>query len=472
MPTKVFPVILSGGSGSRLWPLSREQYPKQFLPLAGAKTMLQKAILRVKSLDDFESPIIVCNAEHRFLVAQQCRQINVKDPTILVEPVGRNTAPAITAAALQALKETDGGILLVLTADHIIEDIEAFHKSIIIACEHAKAGKLVTFGIVPTYACTDYGYIKASKENATGGYTVEDFVEKPSLETAEYYLKQGNYLWNSGMFILNVDTLIDEITTYAPDIFASVNDAVNNAVRDSGFICLDKSAFASSRTDSIDYAIMEKSDKIVVVPLDAKWSDIGSWSALYDIGIKDSNDNVILGDVFAEETTNSYINANNHLVVTLGIENLVIVKTSDATLIAAKNRASEIKNIVEKLKKQDREEHICHRKVYRPWGWYDRIEMGIDFQVKRLHVYPKAKLSLQMHHKRAEHWVVVRGTATVVNGAETLTLKKGQATFIPLETKHSLENQGDEPLEIVEVQNGTYLGEDDIVRFEDLYGRT
>ena len=468
---QIIPVILSGGSGTRLWPLSRKQYPKQYLPLVGDNTMLQETILRLSGLDKLTDPIIVCNADHRFLVAEQCQQIDIENPVILLEPVGRNTAPAIAAAALQSLKQTDGAVLLVLSADHVIQDVDAFHQAINIASQHAQEGKLVTFGIVPTDANTGYGYIKSSKNNNDGAYKVEEFVEKPDLQTAQVYLEQGNCLWNSGMFMFKAATLIDELTTHSPEIVTSVNDAVDNAAQDLDFIRLNEQAFESSPSDSIDYTLMGKSDNVVVVPLDAQWNDIGSWSALHDIGIKDSNGNVIKGDVFTEETTNTYIHANHHMVATIGVQDLVIVDTPNATLIATKDKVQEVKKIVEKLQEQGREESSYHRKVYRPWAWYDSIEVGLHFQVKRLHINPGAKLSLQMHHKRAEHWVVVSGTATAINGEEVLTLKEGDSTYIPIGTTHGLENKTNEQLEIIEVQSGTYLGEDDIVRFKDIYGR-
>jgi mannose-1-phosphate guanylyltransferase/mannose-6-phosphate isomerase len=468
---KIIPVILSGGSGTRLWPLSRKQYPKQYLPLAGDNTMLQETILRLSDLDNLADPIIICNADHRFLVAEQCQQIDIKNPVILLEPVGRNTAPAIAAAALQSINGSDDAVLLVLSADHVIQDVEAFHQAINIASNQAQEGKLATFGIVPTDANTGYGYIKSSADSNDGAHKVEEFFEKPDLQTAQAYLEQGNYLWNSGMFMFKATTLIGELTTHSPEIVTSVNDAVNNAEQDLDFIRLDKQSFESSPSDSIDYALMEKSDNVVVVPLDAQWNDIGSWSALYDIGTKDSNGNVIQGDVFTEETTNTYIHANHHMIATIGVQDLVIVDTPNATLISAKDKAQEVKKIVEQLQQQDREEQSCHRKVYRPWGWYDSIEVGLHFQVKRLHVNPGAKLSLQMHYKRAEHWVVVSGAATAINGEDTFILKEGESTYIPIGTIHGLENHTNEQLEIIEVQSGTYLGEDDIVRYEDIYGR-
>ena len=468
---QIIPVILSGGSGTRLWPLSRKQYPKQYLPLVGDNTMLQETILRLSGLDSLSDPIIVCNADHRFLVADQCQQINIKNPTILLEPVGRNTAPAIVAAALQSLKEIDDAVLLVLSADHVIKDVEAFHQAISIASNQAQEGKLVTFGIVPTDANTDYGYIKVSKDYVNSAYKVEEFVEKPDLITAQSCLEQGNYLWNSGMFMFNAITLIDELTTYSPDTVKLVSDAVNNATQDLDFIRLDKQAFESSPSDSIDYALMEKSDNVVVVPLDADWSDVGSWLTLHNISVKDSSGNVLKGDVIAKDTTNSYIYASHHMIATVGLDNLVVIDTPDATFIASQDKAHEVKSIVKSFQKKGRDEAHSNRKVYRPWGWYDSIEVGLYFQVKRLHIKPDAKLSLQMHHKRAEHWVVVSGTATVTNGEQTFTLNKGESTYIPLCTTHALANDTNEPLEIIEVQSGTYLGEDDIVRFEDKYGR-
>jgi len=468
---QVTPVILSGGSGTRLWPLSRKQHPKQYLSLAGDNTMLQETILRLNGLDNLADPIIVCNADHRFLVAEQCQQINIKNPTILLEPVGRNTAPAIAAAALQSLKQTDDVVLLVLSADHIIQDVEAFHQAINIVSQQAQEGKLATFGIVPTDANTGYGYIKSSKGTIDGTYKVEEFVEKPDLETAQSYLEKGNYLWNSGMFMFKAAVLIKELTTHSPEIIVSVNNAVNNAEQDLDFIRLDKQAFESSPSDSIDYALMEKSDNVVVVPLDARWNDIGAWSALHDIGIKDTNGNVIKGDVITQDTTNTYINANHHIVATVGVDNLIVVDTPDATFIATQDKAQEVKSLVESLQANGRDEGAIHRKVYRPWGWYDSIESGKHFQVKRLHVNPGAKLSLQMHHKRAEHWVVVSGTATVVNGEGVLTLEEGDSTYIPIGVTHSLENKANKQLEVIEVQSGAYLGEDDIVRFKDIYGR-
>jgi len=469
---KIQPVILSGGSGTRLWPLSRKQYPKQYLPLAGNNTMLQETILRLGGLENLENPIIVCNADHRFLAAEQCQQIGINDPTILLEPIGRNTAPAIAAAALQSLKICDDAILLVLSADHVIQDANAFHQAIAIAIKQVQTGKLATFGILPTEANTGYGYIQFAQKETDGAYKVEQFVEKPNPEVAKRYLAQGNYLWNAGMFMFQASVLVEELLTYSPDIIKSVDRAVNTAKQDLDFVRLDKQAFESSPSDSIDYALMEKSDKVTVVPLEAGWSDIGSWSALYEIGTKDNAGNVIQGDVLTKDSTNTYINAHHHMVAAIGVDNLVIVDTPNATLVSTKDRSQEVKHIVEQLRQKNREEQSYHRKVYRPWGWYDSIETGEHFQVKRLHIKPGAKLSVQMHRQRAEHWVVVRGAATVTNGDTVLTLKQGDSTYIPIGVTHSLENNTDEEVEIIEVQSGAYLGEDDIVRFEDIYGRS
>ncbi len=433
--------------------------------------MLQETILRLDGLKDLQKPLIICNTEHRFLVAQQCQQIDTTSPTILLEPVSKNTAPAIAAAALQSIREYGDTVLLVLPADHHIEDIDALHQAIEIAIKHALDSKLVTFGIVPTDANTGYGYIESSKERYDGAYRVERFVEKPDQKTANQYLEKGNHLWNSGMFMFRASTLIDELTTHAPNIVLSVTKSIDKATQDLDFVRLGEQDFDSSPSDSIDYALMEKSDKCVVVPLDANWSDLGSFSSLYDASTKDNNANVIKGDVLAEKTNNSYIDTDNRLVATLGIENMIIIDTPDALLVAGKDESQNLAQIVEKLKLQNREELSYNRKVYRPWGWYDSIDSGNNFQVKRLNVNPKAKLSLQMHQQRAEFWVVVSGVATVTNGEKTTTLTKGQSTYIPIKTKHSIANLTDKALEIIEVQSGTYLGEDDIIRFEDVYGR-
>lgn len=468
---RIVPVILSGGSGTRLWPLSRKQYPKQYLPLVGENTMLQETILRLKGLKNLTDPIIVCNVDHRFLVAEQCQQIGINSPTILLEPTGKNTAPAIAVAALQVLKDLKNTLLLVLSADHAIQDTKAFHSAIEIALQRAQEGKMVTFGIIPTEANTGYGYIKFPQNVTASIYKVERFVEKPDLKTAESYLKKGNYLWNSGMFVFRTDSLIDELSIYADDVIKVARNAVDHAVKDLDFIRLNAQAFESFSNISIDCALMEKSNNVVVVPLDAGWSDVGSWEALHSIGAKDDSGNVVNGNAIIQEVSDSYIRASNRMVVAIGVKGLVVVDTPNAILISAKDQAQEVKSIVDQLQRQNKDEGSYHRKVYRPWGWYDSVESGKSFQVKRLHVNPGAKLSLQMHRKRAEHWVVVNGTATVINGEETLTLKKGDSTYIPCDTIHGLENKENSQLEIIEVQSGSYLGEDDIVRLEDIYGR-
>jgi len=434
--------------------------------------MLQETILRLNGLNNLIDPIIVCNAEHRFLVAEQCKEININNPTILLEPVGRNTAPAIAAAALQSIKDMNNPTLLILSADHVIQDVNAFHDAINIASGQAKNGKLVTFGIVPTNPNTNYGYIKSSQYDNDGIYKVEQFIEKPDLSVAKSFLDQGNYFWNSGMFVFQADTLIDELVIHSPDIVKAINDAVDNATHDFDFIRLEKQAFESSSSDSIDYALMEKSNNVVVVPLDAQWSDIGTWSALYDIGVKDDNGNVIQGDVFTEETFNTYISANSHMVATIGVQDLTIIDTLDAILISTKDKAHEVKKIVEQLKQKDRKERSFHRKVYRPWGWYDSIEKKKNFQVKRIYVNPGAKLSLQSHKYRAEHWVIVKGKAVVTKGSDVFNLEANQSTYIPIGERHSLENYSKlDSLELVEVQSGSYFGEDDIVRYDDIYDR-
>lgn len=468
---KIIPIILSGGSGTRLWPLSREQHPKQYLQLIGENTMLQETFLRLRGLKNLSNPIIVCNADHRFLVAEQLQRIDIKNPTILLEPIGRNTAPAIAAAALQSIKDGDDSVLLVLSADHIIQNIKVFHQAINIAYNQSLKSKLVTFGIVPTDANTGYGYIKLSKKSLGNFLKVEKFVEKPDSITAKSYLKEGNYLWNSGMFMFKASTLIDELTCCSPDILKLASIAVKNSEQDFDFIRLDNKTFESIPSESIDYALMEKSDNVVVVPLDAGWSDIGSWTTLNNISLKDDDGNVLKGDVIAKDTTNSYIYASHHMIATVGLDNLVVIDTPDATFIASQDKSHEVKSIVKSLQKKGRVEAYFNRKVYRPWGWYDSIEVGKHFQVKRLHVNPGARLSLQMHKQRAEHWVVVRGKASVTNGENDLILTEGDSTYIPIGTTHGLENKTLQPLEIIEVQSGVYLGEDDIIRFEDAYGR-
>jgi mannose-1-phosphate guanylyltransferase/mannose-6-phosphate isomerase len=468
---KIIPVILSGGSGTRLWPLSRIQYPKQYLPLTSENTMLQETILRLNGIENIADPIIICNVEHRFLVAEQCIDIGITNQTILLEPIGRSTAPAIAAAACHLIKYKKDAILLVLSSDHLIQDIEKFHNAINIAKKQACLGNLATFGILPRDANTGYGYIKSSKELFDGASKVECFIEKPSLQMAKSFLEEGDYFWNSGMFMFSANVLIDELKGLSPEIYQAAKNAVDYASKDLDFIRLDEKSFALSPNNSIDYVVMEKSKNVVVVPLDAGWTDIGSWSSLYNIGEKDKNFNVIRGDVLTQDVNNCYINADHHLVVAIGVKNLIIVDTSNATLISSIDKIQEVREITLKLQDKNRQEQLTHRKVYRPWGWFDSIEKGANFQVKRLHVNPGAKLSLQKHHYRAEHWVVVSGTATTIKGKDKSILTKGESIYIPANTRHSLENNTKKPLEIIEVQSGNYLGEDDIVRFEDIYNR-
>jgi mannose-1-phosphate guanylyltransferase/mannose-6-phosphate isomerase len=469
---KIIPVILAGGSGTRLWPLSRGQHPKQYLPLISENTMLQETILRIKDIDGFSAPIIICNNEHRFLVAEQCQQIGVNEPIIILEPIGRNTAPAIAVAACHAKSIGDAeSLLLVLSADHDITDISEFHSAIDKAVKAALRGGMVTFGTVPDRPHTGYGYIKKAKDG-DGVSKVEKFVEKPNIEKATEYFKTGDYLWNSGMFMFEVDSFINELSIYDKETVKVAKKSIDNSVMDLDFIRLDELTFSLAEDQSIDFALMEKSKKVVVVPLDAGWSDVGSWDSMHEVGEKDIDNNVIKGDVITHGTSNSYISANGSLVATLGVDNLVIVNTPDVTLVADKSKSQEIKILTEALSRANRTERLENRKVYRPWGWYDSIESGNCYKVKRLFVNPGAKLSLQMHNKRAEHWVVVRGTATVTNGDNILTLREGESTYIPITVRHSLENKEATPLEVIEVQSGMYLGEDDIVRFEDIYGRS
>ncbi len=473
---KITPVILSGGSGTSLWPLSRKFYPKQYLPLAEEQTMLQATLQRLKGLENLADPIVICNVEHRFLAAEQLQQIGIKNPTILLEPMGKNTAPAIAVVAhyIKLNGERSGGggdLLLILSADHVIQDISAFHQAIKIASEQAVNGKLVAFGIVPTHPYTGYGYIKTGGVPHDSVATIEKFKEKPSQSIAQQYLEEGNYFWNSGMFLFQSDQLLKELAVHTEGIVETTLQSVQNATKDLDFIWLESEAFAATTSDSIDYAIMEKTDQAVVVTLEAGWNDIGSWSALYEIGNKDQNNNVITGDVISTKTINSYIKADHHMVVTIGVDNLIVVDTPDATLIATKDKVQQVKRVVEQLQQKGRCEEQLHRKVYRPWGWYDSIDKGGRFQVKRICVNSGASLSLQKHSYRAEHWIVVTGTAKITNGDKIELLSENQSTYIPIGVLHRLENIGKFPLEMIEVQSGSYLGEDDIERYDDDYGR-
>ncbi len=467
----MIPVILSGGSGTRLWPLSRSPYPKQFLPLVTENTMLQETLLRLDGLGNIDNPIVVCNEDHRFMVAEQLRELGVTPQSILLEPVGRNTAPAVAMAALSA--DSPDALLLVLAADHVISDVASFQLSILKAVQLADSGALVTFGIVPTGPETGYGYIQRGDADAAGeSYSVAAFVEKPDLSTATAYIDSGDYYWNSGMFVFRASRYLEELERHNPAMLAACQKAHQNALVSPDFTRLGKEAFAACPADSIDYAVMEKTDSAVVVPLNAGWNDVGSWSALWDVAGKDVNGNAIKGDVLAVDTGNSYLHSENKLVAVLGLSDMVVVETDDAVMVSPRSRAQEVKQIVDLIKAAGRCEYETHRKVYRPWGYYDSIDLGERHQAKRIVVNPGAKLSLQMHHHRAEHWIVVKGTASVTRGEEQMMLSENQSTYIPIGTTHSLENPGVIPLEMVEVQTGSYLGEDDIVRFEDRYGRT
>jgi mannose-1-phosphate guanylyltransferase / mannose-6-phosphate isomerase len=468
----VIPVILSGGSGTRLWPLSRKLYPKQLLALTSDNTMLQDTLGRLAGLPGLESPIIICNNEHRFLVAEQLREEHVQDASIILEPVGRNTAPAVAVAALAAIERDSDSILLVMPADHVIQDVSSFQAAISEGIEVAKQGRLITFGIVPLSAHTGFGYIERGENyRGTEADEVLRFVEKPDLETAESYLVSGRYLWNSGMFLFRASAFLDELKRYAPEIFDAVSAAYTKAHHDLDFLRLDADEFSKSTDISIDYAVMEHTENAVVIPLNAGWSDVGSWEALWEVGKQDAQGNVIKGDVLLEGTTGCLVNAQERLVAAVGVHDQIIVETSDAILVADKSHSEQVKNIVNQLKAKGRLEGDSHRQVYRPWGSYDSIACSDRFQVKVIVVKPGASLSLQMHHHRAEHWIVVKGTAKVTRGDEVFILSENESTYIPLGTKHRLENPGQIPLELIEVQSGSYLGEDDIVRFDDVYGR-
>jgi mannose-1-phosphate guanylyltransferase len=468
----ILPIIMSGGSGSRLWPLSRSLHPKQFLTLINDNSLLQETINRLDQ--NCSDPIIICNNEHRFIVAEQLRENHTCASNIILEPMGKNTAPAITLAALAAIENGDDPLLLVLAADHVIKNVTAFQKSIISASAFAAQNKLVTFGIVPTHAETGYGYLKQGnlqKQNSEEGFIVESFVEKPNLENAIKYFSSGDYLWNSGMFMFKASRYLEELEKFSPEILAVCKDAYASKTLDLDFTRIDGDIFDKCPENSIDYAVMEHTDDAIVVPLDAGWSDVGSFSSLWEVNEKNEHGNVIQGDVISQTTTNCYINAGNKLVTTVGLENLVIVETKDALLVANKDKVQNVKSIVNKLKSEKRYEYKHQREVYRPWGKYDSLDFGKRDQVKRITVKPGAKLSVQMHHHRSEHWIVVSGTAKVTNGDKIFLVTEDESTYIPLGQIHALENPGVLPLELVEVQTGSYLGEDDIVRFDDKYGR-
>lgn len=470
----IIPVILSGGTGSRLWPLSRQQRPKQFLPVTEHTTLFQTTCIRLAGLESLQAPLIVCNEDHRFMVAEQLRELGLSNLGILLEPIGRNTAPAIALAALKVSQHTPDALLLVLPADHVIQDKTAFHQAIQLASDAAQAGYLVTFGIVPTHAETGYGYIQTGHTLSISPniQQVSAFTEKPNRETAEAYLKSGQYLWNSGMFLFRADAYLQTLESHAPNVLKACQIALKNPKEDGDFIRIDREAFSECPDISVDYAVMEKTPHAAVVPLNAGWNDVGAWSAVWDVGEKDPQGNVLRGETCLHNSHNNLVYSEQRLVSLVGVNDLVVVDTKDATLVAHKSQVQAVKTIVDQLKFLHRSEAVIHREVNRPWGSYDSIDHGERFQVKRIVVKPGAKLSLQKHHHRAEHWIVVKGTAEVTCDERVFLLTENQSTYIPLGSMHRLANPGKVPLELIEVQSGSYLGEDDIVRFEDQYGRS
>ncbi|MBB4304802.1 mannose-1-phosphate guanylyltransferase/mannose-6-phosphate isomerase [Rhodobium orientis] len=473
-PDRIATVILSGGAGSRLWPLSRAGYPKQFLSFSGGPTLIQQTARRLSG-ERFSAPLIICNEKHRFLVAEQMRQIDCDPAGILLEPFGRNTAPAAAVAALHLLADAGDGdpLMLIAPSDHVIADEAAFLAAVDRAARAARRGALVTFGIAPDRAETGYGYIRrgGALEGAAEVYAVDRFVEKPDRETAAVYLAEGSYFWNSGIFLFSARTYLGELERHDPAMVAACRNAVAASRRDLTFCRLDQEAFAAARSDSIDYAVMEKTGHAAVVPVDMGWNDLGAWSALWDIGDKDDDGNVVLGDVLQHEASGNFVRTDHHLVAVVGLSNVVVVANDDAVLVADKDRVQEVKAIVERLKAEGRGEHDLHTTVHRPWGSYRGIDRGERFQVKRIVVRPGEKLSLQKHYHRAEHWIVVTGTALVTRGDTTFQLGENESTYIPAGEVHRLENPGKLPLHLIEVQSGSYLGEDDIVRFDDVYAR-
>ena len=481
-PVPIVPVILAGGMGTRLWPLSREHYPKQLMPVMGGEhSLLQLTAMRLAGLRHTARPIVVCNEEHRFMVAAHLQLDTLRPSAILLEPVGKNTAPAAGVAALEAAKEGSDPVLLVMPSDHIIRNTEAFCAAVETGRRLASDGHVVTFGIKPDRAATGYGYIKRGAALAAdnpelttgeGVYRIEEFVEKPDQATAGRYLAAGTYLWNSGIFMFRSSVYLGELGRSSPEMLEACTGAYTKAAHDLDFLRLDKQAFASCPSDSIDYAVMEKTSKGAVVPVDVGWSDIGSWSSLRDIRDKDTAGNALIGDVVIEDVRNCYLHSTKRLISALGIENQVVVETADAILVAPIDRVQDIKSLVNKLKAEKREEVVTHCKAYRPWGHYECIDTGDRFQVKRITVNPGASLSLQLHFHRAEHWVVVKGTARITTGDKVSLLSEDQSTYIPWGTEHRLENPGKIPLELIEIQTGSYLGEDDIKRLDDNYGRS
>ena len=468
----LYPVILSGGSGTRLWPLSRAALPKQLLPLASELTLVQETVLRLDGLPDVAAPLIVCNNEHRFLIAEQMREIGIAPLGIYLEPVGRNTAPAAAVAALVLTSRDPNAIMLLLPADHLIRDVTAFHAAVGEGLKAAGRGHLVTFGIAPNSPHTGYGYIQQGETLAdTTARRVARFVEKPDLASAEAFVASGEYYWNSGMFLFPAQRFLDELRGLRPELVSACEQALERGQRDLDFYRLDRAAFENCPADSIDYAVMEHTRHAAVVPADMGWNDIGAWSALWEVAAKDADGNASRGDVYLDGVRDSYVRAESRMVAAIGVKDLLIVETADAVLVADRSRAQDVKKVVEHLKAHDRSEHEFHTRVYRPWGWYEGIDAGERFQVKRIMVKPGEKLSLQMHHHRAEHWIVVSGTARVTRDGREELLTENQSTYIPLGATHRLENPGKIPLHVIEVQSGSYLGEDDIVRFEDVYKR-
>lgn len=459
----ILPVIMAGGSGSRLWPLSRTHYPKQFIPLVNEYSMLQNTVTRLEQLSTL-SPIVICNNEHRFMIAEQLREMNINDSSIILEPIGRNTAPAIALAAFKAISNGDDPLLLVLAADHVIKNELAFTDAVNLATPEALKGRLITFGIVPTHAETGYGYIKQGQAISDEIYHVEAFVEKPDFITAKNYLHHGGYCWNSGMFLFKASVYLEELKKFNPDIYSICEKAIKSSFTDLDFIRIHKEIFEQCPDDSIDYAVMERTDKAAVIPLDAGWSDVGSWSALWDVQSKDNNDNVTKGDVLVDSVSNSYIYSQDKLIAAVGVDNLVIVETKDAVLVANKDKVQDVKNIVNQLKQDGRSEFRQHQEVYRPWGKHDQIAEGNRYHVKKVVVRPGEKTATQIHYHRAEHWIVVSGTAKVTNGNETYLVTENQSTYIPVGAAHSFENPGKVNLELIEVRTGSYLAEDDIER--------
>jgi mannose-1-phosphate guanylyltransferase/mannose-6-phosphate isomerase len=467
----IHPVIMSGGAGSRLWPLSRQLYPKQLLPLAGERTMIQETVKRVEGAH-FASPMIVCNQEHRFLIAEQLRESGIADPTIVLEPVGRNTAPVAAVAALLLAQKDPGALVLLMPADHVVEDTKAFAAAVEIAAAAARDGAIATFGIEPTGPESGYGYIqRGAATTLKGAWRVKRFVEKPDRKQAQTYIDSGDYYWNSGIFVFRAKAYLDELEKFEPQIAAQCREAAAKGKSDLDFFRLDEASFSASPSKSIDYAVMEHTQHAAVVPVAMGWNDVGSWQSLWEIAARDAKGNASEGDVVALNVANSYLRSEGPLLAAVGVEDVVVVATQDAVLVTRRGATQDVKKIVEEIERSGRHHHLHHRRVFRPWGSYDSIDYGDRFQVKRIVVNPGAKLSLQMHHHRAEHWVVVSGTAKVTCNEKVFLLKENESTFIPLGATHRLENPGAIPLHLIEVQSGAYLGEDDIVRFEDRYGR-